>query len=317
MIDILREYIKKNATILFKTDEKNNLEAIFDEKGFWFHPITQSVYDRIKNLPHLYVAFTENGNYYVGLSNQQGGRWKRQHAYHLGTLAYHLLGTIRYDDQNHLHWIDAWMDITLLKKNKKLNTIALKETVYISFIPFELYSGFNNYHQGGDLPTKGIVRLINKEVESALIKSYGLDGYKLFNVQKNGKVNQIDTKNGKNQILPLETTTKEIGTEHAGKNNNCVEFQIKNTDNVSNLAALIPNLPVGSCTIEIMNKANGKMLGRIRTIRTPGRTVSQYFNAPNTSNNNILKWLELQNKMNMPGAIIPLAIVKVCPIINQ
>ena len=314
MINKLKEYVKKNATILFKTDGKNNLEAIFDKKGFWFHSITQSIYDRIKSKPHLYIAFTKDGYMYIGISNQQGGRWKRQHAYHLGTLAYHLLGTIRYDDQNHLHWIDAWMDTKSLKLNNKLNTIALKETVHISFIPFELYSGFNNIHPISELHTKKTIKNINEAVELALIKSYQVDGYKLLNVKKTSN-NKLKTKSSINRTPPPKTPIIEIGSQYAGRNHNCVEFEITNNDNIAIIAAIIPNLPDGRCTIEITNKANGEMLGIIRTIRTPGRTVSQYFNAQNTNNNNIQKWLELQNKMNIPGAIIPLAIVKVCPIL--
>ncbi len=167
--------------MLFRHLPNNTLASIFDNKGFSFTTETQDNYNRIKNEPHLYVAWTNNGNYYIGKSFQIGGRWKRQHAYHLGTLAYHLLDSVRYDDQNHAHWIEHWMD-----KNTKsiigdnLYTVNLREEVYISFIPFRLYSkvDFNN------LDNKEI-RLININIEKQLIQSYREESIILLNIQHN------------------------------------------------------------------------------------------------------------------------------------
>jgi hypothetical protein len=167
--------------LLFRHLPNNTLASIFDNKGFSFTTETQDNYNRIKNEPHLYVAWTNNGNYYIGKSFQIGGRWKRQHAYHLGTLAYHLLDSVRYDDQNHAHWIEHWMD-----KNTKsiigdnLYTVNLREEVYISFIPFRLYSkvDFNN------LDNKEI-RLININIEKQLIQSYREESIILLNIQHN------------------------------------------------------------------------------------------------------------------------------------
>jgi hypothetical protein len=72
------EYIKNNSTLLFKNHSKNSLKAIFDSKGFWLSEEAQIVYNKIKNQPHLYVAWTlqNEGYYYVGKSFQNGGRWK-------------------------------------------------------------------------------------------------------------------------------------------------------------------------------------------------------------------------------------------------
>ncbi len=300
MINKLKEYVKKNATILFKTDGKDNLEAIFDEKGFWFHSVTQSIYDRIKSKPHLYVAFTKDGYMYIGISNQQGGRWKRQHAYHLGTLAHHLLDTIRYDDQNHLHWIEAWMETTSLKINNTLNTIALKETVYISFIPFELYSGFNNYHQGGDiLPTKGIVRLINKEVESALIQSYSLEVYKLLNVQKTNKVNHAVTKSRINITPPPSTPPLDIDADNLGMdkggNQHCVEFNVLATESVHTQIRLIP-LPIKAAyNISAFDSSNKAI------IIYSGETSVPYQYFGRVGQGGVTRWRIIQREMIKKG----------------
>lgn len=323
MINKLKEYVKNNATLLFKTDEKNNLEAIFDSKGFWFHSRTQTIYDIIKSKPHLYVAFTEDGYIYIGISNQIGGRWKRQHAYHLGTLAYHLLGTIRNDDQNHKHWIEAWMDTKTLKINNKLNSIELKKTVHICFIPFELYAGYNNYHQGAMLPPKTTTKLINKEVETALIQSYKLDGYKLLNVQKTTKEKKPITKSGVNKTPPPNIPSVAISADSIGgdnyRNNKCVEFKITNNDNIALVAAANPNLPVGPCTIELFykNKTDVRRYinGGARCIRKINRSVSDFFRATDLINGiNIQKYQIVYNEMNDPNRIIEEITVRVCPI---
>jgi len=299
MIDELKEFVKNNAILLFNTSSDNSLEAVFDEKGFFFHPSTLPIYNKIKSLPHIYVAFTNGGYIYIGLSNQHGGRWKRQHAYHLGTLAHHLLGTIRYDDQNHLHWIDAWMDIASLKTNNKLNTIALKETVYISFIPFELYSGFDNFHERGGLPTKGIERLINKEVESALIKSYSLDGYKLLNVQKTIRVNQKVTKSGMNRRPPSSTPFIDIDTDNLGMykavNQNCVEFNVLATESVHTQIRLIP-LPIkATYNISVFDSSNKGIVIYSGMTSTP----YQYFGR--VGKGGVTRWRIIQSEMLARG----------------
>ncbi len=142
MTEELNKNIQENSVLLFKCDEANPLNAIFDNKGFHLSAEAQNKYDRIKNKPHLYVAFTKGkqGFYYVGKSFQKGGRWKRQHAYHMGTLAYHILESIRYDDQNHSHWIDKWMDVNSKQIFDLPFSILLKEPVFITFVPFEKYS---------------------------------------------------------------------------------------------------------------------------------------------------------------------------------
>lgn len=182
-MQLIKNYLQQNYSLLFHHKPSNILTAIFDTKGFRFTVDAQNSYNLIKNQPHLYVAWTNNvnGYYYIGKSFQLGGRWKRQHAYHLGTLAHHLLDTIRYDDQNHAHWIEHWMNNETLENiGDNLFSIKLNEEVYISFIPFGIYSDndFNTLD-------KNEIRQINTNIERQLIQSYRDDNKILLNVQYN------------------------------------------------------------------------------------------------------------------------------------
>lgn len=181
----IKDFVKNNSTILFKCYNENPLEAIFDQKGFFFSDETHNIYNAIKNEPHLYVAWmnTQDKHMYIGKSNQNGGRWKRSHAYHLGTLAHHFFDNIKKDDQNHAHWIDNWMNRGLMQEvNDGIYSVPLKSEVYICFIPFSVYSNLDYLTTGN--PS---VSDINKQVEQMLIESYRNDGAKLLNVQLNKK----------------------------------------------------------------------------------------------------------------------------------
>jgi hypothetical protein len=180
-MQLMEDYVMKNSTLLFSHLEENNRLALFNNKGFSLSSVTQTIYNKIKNQPHLYVAWSrnENGYYYVGKSFQNGGRWKRQHAYHLGSLAYHLLKTTRYDDQNHAHWIQNWMhDDKIFRVTESQFSIELKDEVLISFIPFSIYS-LNDYIN----LEKAEIRQINTLFERRLINSYKDENKTLLNVQ--------------------------------------------------------------------------------------------------------------------------------------
>jgi hypothetical protein len=184
MTEELNKNIQENSVLLFKCDEANPLNTIFDSKGFHLSTEAQNKYDRIKNIPHLYVDFTKGkqGFYYVGKSFQKGGRWKRQHAYHMGTLAYHLLESIRYDDQNHSHWIDNWMDVNSKQIIDLPFSILLKEPVFITFIPFEEYST-----QKLTELSKTEIKEIQSNAETELIRYFNRKGFILLNVLNNRK----------------------------------------------------------------------------------------------------------------------------------
>ncbi|HTM64759.1 MAG TPA: hypothetical protein VL093_00415 [Flavipsychrobacter sp.] len=133
------EYIQQNAYALFQTTN-GPLTAKFDNRGFFFSHAAQAAYNLIEHQPHLYIAFTAEFNTaYVGKSFQKAGRWKRSHYYHLGTLAYHLLGTIKPTEQNHSRWIDAWFSVDTMLLGQDAHSIELLEEVFICFLPFETY----------------------------------------------------------------------------------------------------------------------------------------------------------------------------------
>lgn len=179
-IQNVKLYLSKFSKPLFKTLPDNNLKACFDDKGFFLSDFAQAHYNIIKNEPHLYIAFINDiyGTTYIGKSNQKGGRWKRSHAYHLGTLAHHINNTIRYDDQNHNHWIDAWMNRNEIQINELCKTITLKSEVLVAFIPFNIYSA-NNFQ----ILTKNEINAINHSTESLLIKHFLNLNVGLLNVQ--------------------------------------------------------------------------------------------------------------------------------------
>jgi hypothetical protein len=182
-MQIIKNYVKENSSLLFKYHSVDYKKALLDNKGFYFTDETQKIYNQIKDKPHVYVAWcaNQNGYYYVGKSFQIGGRWKRQHAYHLGTLAHHLLNTIRYDDQNHMHWIENWMlKDTLKVVEQDTYSVELKELINICFIPFEIYSNQNYINL-----EKSEIRKINSIFEKQLIQSYKQDNKVLLNIQHN------------------------------------------------------------------------------------------------------------------------------------
>ena len=177
----IKNYVRENSTLLFKQNDEIKEFILFDSKGFFLSIESQKKYDLIKNEPHIYVAWSKNdaGHYYIGKSFQKGGRWKRSHAYHLGTLAHHLLNTINKYDQNHAHWIQKWMDSSSLKLiDSKYHLIKLFNPIYICFIPFTQYSNENF-----DLLTAAEIKTINTEIEKQLIQSYLKDNVELLNIQ--------------------------------------------------------------------------------------------------------------------------------------
>ena len=178
MIEIIK-FVRSASKPLFKTSTDDNLLAYFGNRGFSLSEEAKSDYSKIKDDPHLYVAFG-NEWYYVGESFQTGGRWRQGHSYHLGTLAHELLGSKNQYDQNHSHWNQAWMELTSLQLSDNGHSIMLKSEVRISFIPFALYGG------GMDVSTSSrkVVKSINHDKQNELIRLYIQQGYNLLNVQR-------------------------------------------------------------------------------------------------------------------------------------
>lgn len=296
MKEELLEFISNNSSILFKKSGDKVEYAVFDSKGFWFEPTTQNRYDQIKDEPHLYIAFdkSENGFFYVGKSFQKGGRWKRSHAYHLGTLAHHLLDTLRYDDQNHQHWIDAWMDAQSKDIiNNNLYKIRLKQEVYITFIPFKLYSNIDFYN----LQPKEI-KSHNHHAEGQIIDWFLTLSKNLLNVQRNSNAkNNNPRKESKTVVEPSAKRTSDTKT---ALSKDCFSFDVKVNENGPNIADGNANLPTGACILTFRNTDTGEIVyQRPRTIRTEGRTVGDYLRAPDTSSAgaNRPKWQVIQIEM--------------------
>lgn len=165
ILENICNYVLENSITLFKTNPQNRLLAEFDTKGFFFSDIANEQHREIRLSPHLYVAYNST-HCYIGKSYQRGGRWRRSHAYHLGTLAHEVLGTTRYDDQNHAHWIDAWMNRKSINLETNPYTIELKEEVKIAFIPFQLYGADLNHE---DIGLRNEIRDLNSQWERRLI----------------------------------------------------------------------------------------------------------------------------------------------------
>lgn len=170
------DYLLENANKLFKTSETN--VAVFDRRGFYLSDETATIYNPLKNKPHLYLAFGNN-YYYAGKSNQVGGRWKRGHAYHLGELTHEILNTKNSYDHNHSHWIVAWMRSETLQNNQDQFSIQLRDNIQIAFITFDLYAPELNETN----LTKENIKKINTIKERELIDECKLRNFNLLNIQ--------------------------------------------------------------------------------------------------------------------------------------
>ena len=300
----IKNYVKNNSKTLFRYKSVIT-NAEFDNRGFFFTDAAQLEYNLINNLPHLYVAWTdcEHGFIYVGKSFQPGGRWKRQHAYHLGTLAHHLLGTLNTYDQNHQQWINNWMDINTINLGNNLHHIQLFQEVKICFIPFKLYSELNHLSLN-----ETQIRDINKKVEENLIKSYLLDGFKLLNKQHNGKA--------KNAKIKYSKTMKSISNIKSEEK--CIRFTVKANQSIHTIVNMIPNLPIPSSFI-CRNSLNFNQIvyptqnGNWRNTQD----IYSYFSRPddNYSNNHgytsNIRWKFIQEEMRILG--INEITITVCP----
>jgi hypothetical protein len=305
-MDIIKNYVRNNSQTLFKNvDTINNV--VFDNRGFYFSKEAQIVYNQIKDLPHLYVAWTESreGFYYVGKSFQNGGRWKRSHAYHLGTLTHHLLDTIRYDDQNHQHWIDNWMQIETLNLGNNEHFIQLHQEVKICFIPFKLYSG-----QGFNTLDKNEIRPINKKIEEDLIKSYLADGLKLLNVQNNRNVKSSDAKNKKTTSKKSKIQNENILTIEII--NKCIEKEFINAYEIHQYLRKL-KFKEGKWTIKIFEtKKPGNLICPYYGNST--KIPSKYIGNSDETRNVSARWKMIDEEMIYKK--IDKVTVKVCPLIE-
>lgn len=306
----IKNYVKNNSQTLFKSvDTMNNI--VFDNRGFLFSDKAQAKYNEICDLPHIYVAWVDgnDGFLYIGKSFQKGGRWKRSHAYHLGTLAYHLLNTMQSDDQNHQHWIDSWMKTETMKLGHSEHFIHLIKEVKICFIPFEIYSE----KELSKLDSIEI-REINKKIETTLIQSYLNDGFKLLNVQNN-----INLKSANKKILKSAVVDTSINKDSLKNNLKCIGFKVKKAESAHEK---IQNTNLQSdliYLIDIFETTNTQNF--ICEYYNKTKIPFKYFGNADTSSERLIngkesaRWKVIQKLMNENN--INEVTIRLCPIGNN
>lgn len=135
-------------------------------------------------------------------------------------------------------------------------------------------------------------------------------------VVKSSKSRIENNSNNINTTTKMKTNQEPILANNSMTvNNGCVEFKVNVNQSVADIADALANLPVGPCTIEIINPQNGQNVyvqnngNPLRTIRTIGRTVCAYFEAVDAQGPP--KAQVVQNEMIHNG--IQEIIVRVCP----
>jgi cytoplasmic iron level regulating protein YaaA (DUF328/UPF0246 family) len=325
MIEI-KEYIKANSTLLFKHSESNSLHAIFDKKGFEFTKDAEIKYKQIKNKPHVYVAWTEGflGYCYIGKSNQPGGRWKKSHAYHLGTLAHQLFDNLQSDDQNHGHWIAHWMKSdTMTKISEKNYSIELRSQVFICFIPFEIYlNRYSDLLNSQDLSLQEI-KNINTNFELELIQFFKNEKINLLNVQNNktkksriALSTKIRNTNFSDKIVGVVSNTD--AGEQISVSRYCKDFFVKQKELAADIADKTIGLPKGKVSIDIFDVETEDRLyssHRAGGTRITKLKVSEFFRNQDTkAQPNRAKQVVLQEEM-ITRKVKEVRVI-VCPIID-
>ena len=135
-------------------------------------------------------------------------------------------------------------------------------------------------------------------------------------VERNSKEKHCNQKGSEKDVkLPLLKTKKVISAKSQEKES-CIEFQVKRSENIAEVATRIRNLPNGPCSIELFsdNRIDIRLYvnGNTRLIRKNGRSVSEYFAAPDTNNGNLPKWQMVYNEMNDKKKPIESITVRVC-----
>jgi len=124
--------------------------------------------------------------------------------------------------------------------------------------------------------------------------------------------------NNKKQNI-IKSKTINIKSKKILVEQNCVEFTLSRNQDISQIADGIENLPVGPCSIELychtFNSQEIYINSKKRKINTKSRTVSEYFNAPDTNNDGILKKRIINDEMNKFS--IEKITVRVCSLLDN
>ena len=77
------------------------------------------------------------------------------------------------------HWIECWMNNHTLTLSSEVNSIALRQQIFITFLPFRTYTG----KEFNELIRKEVI-VLNHQFEQALIGALSSKGILLLNVPR-------------------------------------------------------------------------------------------------------------------------------------
>jgi hypothetical protein len=173
-------------------------------------------------------------------------------------------------------WINYPDDKKLIDRNE--------EVIIDRFKPiFNLKKNPNSYSGALENPTR-VYKKRRNEVESNTKQRLGF------------------TKNDSKKKLKMSQKSNSIKNVVNGELRNCVEFKVRRSQNIAEVADSIMELPTGPCTIELFYENEYDVRTYInaitRRVRAKDRKVSDYFMAPDTQNGNIPKYQMVHDEMN-------------------
>ena len=113
----------------------------------------------------------------------------------------------------------------------------------------------------------------------------------------------------------IKKATKVNATYLGASKEGCFEFKVLRTKRIANVAAGINNLPSGTFTIELFSENGNDVRTYINGVtRRTRRSISEYFNAPDTNNGNISRDQIVYDEMNSSNNTIEEITVRVCKV---
>lgn len=200
-----------------------------------------------------------------------------------------------------IFWIEYGDNVPLINSDEKILISRLRPLFNLDHNP-------NSYAGAEQNPTR-IYKIRRNVIEEASIARHCAIGPQSNSTEAMKRPNLPPEPPVNNTSMPVPNNNN--------SNGKCVSFLLRQNENVAEIAESVNGLPIGLCTIEVKNERSGINLfvsnhgNPIRTIRTKGRTVSQYFNSTNNRGGEY-KWQELQNEMIEKD--VEIARVIVCPV---
>jgi hypothetical protein len=122
-------------------------------------------------------------------------------------------------------------------------------------------------------------------------------------------------KNYKSELIKHTDLVDPTKIKNNPRDSNCMMFHVNKKENISLVSNTIANLPKGYCSIELIAENQNKkrfINNKIRIIRKQNKSVSEYFNDPDTGYEGTAKWKIIQMEMNDSNNPIEKILVKVC-----